>query len=204
MNAIVEWVRQIFILSVLSGIIINLMPSSKYEQYAKFICGLLIAVACISPFISFLSKGTSLDEIYDSIVSRQNIQELRSQLSYSINESDQTLVNEYEKTIAEDIDKRVLEAGLYPSKTNVTIDMDTQSKTYGAIQKIDMVVSTTKKSDADINISKVGVDKIVVGQTNSTDQGTKLQNPKIIQLKNDLSNFYNISLSNINISINGD
>lgn len=40
MEAVLSWVKQIFILSILSTVVTHLMPSAKYTKYASYICGL--------------------------------------------------------------------------------------------------------------------------------------------------------------------
>ena len=48
MEAVLSWVKQIFILSILSTVVTHLMPSAKYTKYASYICGLLIVMVAES------------------------------------------------------------------------------------------------------------------------------------------------------------
>ena len=210
MSSVIEWVKQIFVLSVISNIVIHLMPAPKYEQYAKFICGIIIAAACISPFISFLAKDDIFLDTYHAIVNYENIQELKTELKYSTDGNEQDVIKTYQDKIASDIDQKVLDDGLYPVSTQVDIDTDSGSSSYGRLQKIQLTVSTTKDTSSGtadssgVSIGQISVGKVTVGQTGEGSSSFSSSNPKVIQLKNDLADFYNLNISNINISINGE
>ena len=53
MEAVLSWVKQIFILSILSTVVTHLMPSAKYTKYASYICGLLIVIVYTAACGSF-------------------------------------------------------------------------------------------------------------------------------------------------------
>ena len=62
MEAVLSWVKQIFILSILSTVVTHLMPSAKYTKYASYICGLLIVMVCIQPLAAVFHGGISPDK----------------------------------------------------------------------------------------------------------------------------------------------
>ena len=68
MEAVLSWVKQIFILSILSTVVTHLMPSAKYTKYASYICGLLIVMVCIQPLAAVFHGGISPDKIYESVM----------------------------------------------------------------------------------------------------------------------------------------
>lgn len=207
MEGVISWVKQIFIVSILSNIILHMMPSEKYEQYAKFICGIVIALTCISPLISILNGDTIFTDAYQSIVNSQNIQDMKSELKYAETDQRDELIKTYEQKVASQIDEKTLEYGLYPSDTQVVIDSDPESENYGTIQQLNLVVSLTKEKEKGVTIEDVNIGKITIGDTDNaknTKSGKKTENNSVVELKDYLSSFYNLNLSNINININGD
>jgi hypothetical protein len=65
-------------------------------------------------------------------------------------------------------------------------------------------ISTHTADSTGIGVGQISVEKVTVGQTDQGDAGAATCNPKVLQLKNDLADFYNLNISNINISINGE
>lgn len=206
MDGVITWVKQIFILSIISNIIIHLMPSDKYTQYAKFICGIIIAFACISPLLSLINGNLTFADAYESIVNQQGVDDLKAQLKYTEKDQAGALIEEYKKEVIKKIEEKAIENKLYPSDTSIVLDTDPESENYGSIQQINMTVSTTKTQAEDIKIGKIEIGQVDIGASEdkkNKQSGTPKENSLVEQLRSELSSFYNLSLSNININSNG-
>ena len=100
MEAVLSWVKQIFILSILSTVVTHLMPSAKYTKYASYICGLLIVMVCIQPLAAVFHGGISLDKIYGSVMTYNQSTRLKQELTYREGDSAQSVMEAYEKETA--------------------------------------------------------------------------------------------------------
>lgn len=189
MEAIISWVKQIFILSILSNIITHLMPSPKYAKYASYICGLMIVMACIMPLANLFNKNISFDEIYSSITSYESMNRLKQELTYEDTDSAEAVIAEYENELAKEIDEKVLESGYYPAKTNVVIDSDSDSDNYGNIEKITLTVSSKKEAASSIYIENISVGDSKTAET--TDYSG---------LKNELAEMLHTTIAKIEIN----
>ena len=145
MEAVLSWVKQIFILSILSTVVTHLMPSAKYTKYASYICGLLIVMVCIQPLAAVFHGGISPDKIYESVMTYNQSNRLKQELTYREGDSAQSVMEAYEKETAKTVEEYVLENGYYPAKTTVTVDKDKDSKDYGKICAVSVVLSEKKE-----------------------------------------------------------
>lgn len=201
MNGIISWVKQIFVLSILSGLVIHLMPSSKYEQYIRFICGIVITAACITPFISLIAGENSVWDSYRSILNMQDVEELRQELKFSAGEGDEALLQQYEQAAVSVVEKKVLDLDLYPVKTDIVMDTDSESADYGAVQQLNLTVSLSKEGKQQ---DKIIVEKVQIAAAKKDQQGEEeglVIDPKVTELKNALAQDYQLSLSNVNIQV---
>lgn len=201
MNSIISWVKQIFVLSILSGLVVHLMPSSKYEQHVKFICGIVITAACIAPFISLISGGSNLWDTYRSVLNSQEVEELKRELQFNTSEGDEAVLEQYREATVSVIEEKVLNSGLYPVSTQVVIDTDSESTDYGAVQQLDLTVSLSREERTEV---KIAVEQIQIsgngGEGQRGDEQTIVE-PKVAELKTALAGDYQISLSNVRIRI---
>ena len=109
MEAVLSWVKQIFILSILSTVVTHLMPSAKYTKYASYICGLLIVMVCIQPLAAVFHGGISPDKIYESVMTYNQSNRLKQELTYREGDSAQSVMEAYEKETAKTVEEYVLE-----------------------------------------------------------------------------------------------
>lgn len=171
MNWILTWVKQIFAISILSGILTYMAPSQKYQRYLKFICAVLLTIVCVNPVLSFLDGRHSFDEVYAMVQSLGQTQELKNRMKFE-QDSQKVLLKQLEDAVVTQIETQVLRCGLHPEQTDVVIDWDEESATYGEIQKITVKVSD-KAGEKTAELMKV--------------------------LKQELSQYYEIHLGNVTI-----
>jgi stage III sporulation protein AF len=120
-----------------------------------------------------------------------------------------TIYKEYKEKIKEQITSLIKKQDLNPVSIEVEIIEDKESEDFGKISQVNVIAnhkknSTTKES----NTQKITIDKIIIEDINSEndneekDSGaSEILSVEETMLKNTLADFYNISLDNINISI---
>ena len=145
MEAVLSWVKQIFILSILSTVVTHLMPSAKYTKYASYICGLLIVMVCIQPLAAVFHGGISPDKIYESVMTYNQSNRLKQELTYREGDSAQSVMEAYEKETAKTVEEYVLENGYYPAKTTVTVVLSEKKEQQISVEQIVIGESTEEK-----------------------------------------------------------
>ena len=199
MESMLSWVKQIVIFYIFANFIIHVLPNGNYEKYIKFFIGLILIAVVISPITGFFKLDTLFEDIYNSAISSDSISEMQADLKYAEKSNYDNIAQPYKEDIIKNVEKIVTENYLYPVKTTVDFNMDSESETFGQIKDIQLQVS--KKYT---NENKVIIDKIKI-QTENSESSTKNDSNNnlsvaSITIKNSIADFYHISPDNVNIS----
>ena len=200
MQSIIIWGRQIFIVCIISNIFIRLVPSQKYEKYIKYICGIILLVICITPVLELFNSSFSFSQIYEKFQNGSSMKQLKNELKYT-STAGSAMLDSYIAKVEKDVDTFTLEEGLYPVSTQVIIDEDEQSDSFGNIQDMKLVVSMAKDSEDTYKNTKdnisIEIEKIRIKEKDVIKNDTVTQ--QISDLKRKLSEMYNISEDVIDI-----
>ena len=200
MQSIIIWGRQIFIVCIISNIFIRLVPSQKYEKYIKYICGIILLVICITPVLELFNSSFSFSQIYEKFQNGSSMKQLKNELKYT-STAGSAMLDSYIAKVEKDVDTFTLEEGLYPVSTQVIIDEDEQSDSFGNIQGMKLVVSMAKDSEDTYKNTKdnisIEIEKIRIKENDVIKDDTVTQ--QISDLKRKLSEMYNISEDVIDI-----
>lgn len=201
MQSIIIWGRQIFIVCIISNIFIRLVPSQKYEKYIKYICGIILLVICITPVLELFNSSFSFSQIYEKFQNGSSMKQLKNELKYT-STAGSAMLDSYIAKVEKDVDTFTLEEGLYPVSTQVIIDEDEQSDSFGNIQDMKLVVSMAKDSEDTYKNTKdnisIEIEKIRIKEKDVIKDDTVTQ--QISDLKRKLSEMYNISKDVIDIA----
>lgn len=201
MQSIIIWGRQIFIVCIISNIFIRLVPSQKYEKYIKYICGIILLVICITPVLELFNSSFSFSQIYEKFQNGSSMKQLKNELKYT-STAGSAMLDSYIAKVEKDVDTFILEEGLYPVSTQVIIDEDEQSDSFGNIKDMKLVVSMAKDSEDTYKNTKdnisIEIEKIRIKEKDVIKNDIVTQ--KISDLKRKLSEMYNISEDVIDIA----
>jgi stage III sporulation protein AF len=121
-------------------------------------------------------------------------------------EQKDVVFNDYEEKVKKQVEELLLSQGIYLESFEVTIDRDADSKTFGEIQYMDITASI-EYNEVEEKENRLQIDEIDIAQIEirevEEDAKEALPSPQEINLKNELSDFYNIEQGNINITIQG-
>ena len=200
MQSIIIWGRQIFIVCIISNIFIRLVPSQKYEKYIKYICGIILLVICITPVLELFNSSFSFSQIYEKFQNGSSMKQLKNELKYT-STAGSAMLDSYIAKVEKDVDTFTLEEGLYPVSTQVIIDEDEQSDSFGNIQDMKLGGSMAKDSEDTYKNTKdnisIEIEKIRIKEKDVIKDDTVTQ--QISDLKRKLSEMYNISEDVIDI-----
>ena len=157
MEAVLSWVKQIFILSILSTVVTHLMPSAKYTKYASYICGLLIVMVCIQPLAAVFTEAFHRIKFYESVMTYNQSNWLKQELTYRKGIL-HSLSWKPMKRNGKNRGRICTGKRLLPCKTTVTVEKDKDSKDYGKICAVSVVLSEKKEQ-------QISVEQIVIGES---------------------------------------
>lgn len=196
MSSILTWVKQIVIFYIFSNFIIHVLPSGNYQKYVKFFVGIILIAIVLNPLVGMFKLDTLFEDLYNSAVSSNSLNEMRVDLKYAEQSKFDAITEPYKEEIIKNVEKIVMDNHLYPVRSNVVFNMDSESESFGQIQAINLQVSKKYTSD-----SKIVIDKIKIEVENSESNSKKTNNLSVdsLNIQNSIAEFYNISPSNVNI-----
>ncbi len=202
---IYSWIRNIVIFMMINTIIMNLLGNKSYKKYVSIASGLILVLIVISPLVKLLNLQGNLDYFLESHSFAMDTSDFKNQLNQVQADQSEKITTEYKEQIKGQIKEILAKDKLNLEDCNIGLDMDSESKTYGQIQKISLKATTEESREANggtLIIDEVRIDPIHLGEEEEKDS-RELPSPLEISIKNKLSDFYNIEQGNINISIQG-
>lgn len=116
---IYNWMKNIVIYLILSGIVINVTPNSNYKKYIDFLSGLIVIIILAEPLTYIFNLGGGdINQIYDDLNSFVEENKLSSQ------ESGVERVDYYGMSLNESIMSYLNALGYEVSQVSVITDSD--------------------------------------------------------------------------------
>lgn len=201
-----SWIKNIVIYMLLNTIIMNLLGNKSYKKYVSIVSGMILVLIVISPLMKLMKLDENLDYYLGSNDFAIEASEFKKDLSRIEEEQRTAIFAEYEGKIRQQTEELLLEEGVYLESFHISVDQDIGSAGFGEITRMDITAAMDDKSGQEstdrLQIDKIEIMRITIGdQAENTDESPP--SPMEINIKNKLSDFYNIEQDNINISIQG-
>lgn len=196
-----KYIQSIATIIIFTTFVNLIVPDGGFKKYIKMVLGLIIIITILSPINALVFKNKPN---YDDILKRyeMDIENKTMQVqsgAYLAMQKDMILDAYKEKLIpqmTEIIEKGSLAKVDY---LEVTLDENIDSKTFGLIKAIDIIVSEQK---AESNKKRIIIPKIKVGTKINQNYSTVTNEGQIEKtIKTCLIDFYNLSDVNINITV---
>lgn len=205
MNEIYSWVKSIIIFMVLTTILSNLLGKSTYKKYVNLVTGIILVILVVSPLLKLFQIDEALDYFYSLNTLSSEAKDMNSRLIESEDGQMSTIVKQYKEEIKSQVEKILKGQKLYLTAIKINLDEDTKSSSFGTIKTMDVKASYVRQNTKEegTGVETVQIDPIKIGdKEESEDKGEKVTlSPSEINVKNLLSDFYNMNPDNINISI---
>jgi stage III sporulation protein AF len=205
MDEIYTWIKNIVVYMIMNTIIMNLLGNKSYKKYISIVSGMILVLIVVSPLMKFMELDENLDyylQINDFAIETS---EFKNDLNRMEEEQSDAIFAEYQDKIKLQVKNLLLEEAVYLESFDLTIDKNTKSKTFGEIIHMDITANIEQSEEEDgedyLQIDEIEIGRISMGEEENTSE--KLPSPTEINIKNKLSDFYNIEQGNINISIQG-
>lgn len=206
MNEIYIWIKNIVIYMILNTIIMNLLGNKSYKKYVSIVSGMILVLVVISPLMKFMNLEDKLDLFLKSNDFAIETSDFKNDLNRMEEEQSKIIFAEYEKKIELQVDKLLASENIVLEGFEVRINKDPNSTEFGEIMSMDIsAVEGEKKQEYEGRIPLI--EKVEIARISLNEEKEevikKVPSPMEINLKNKLSDFYNIEQGNINISIQG-
>lgn len=192
-----DWIKNIAFYIILVTTILNVLPEKKYQKYLKLLIGVLMIILIMSPVLQYLKIDKSLDLSFIKESYEQEMKDVEKNTDTYYTSQNSRLKEMYEDEIKSGIESLLQTHSLHLTDLTIQYNDDTESDYFGNIEKINVNASTddTDISKIDIKIDKISPERDSITDSNSQDSALE------IQIKNEIENFYNIPIANININI---
>jgi stage III sporulation protein AF len=205
MGEIYSWVKNIIIFLVLTTIISNLLGKSNYKKYINLVIGIILVILVISPLLKLFKLGDTLDYFFSINILSTQAKDINGKLIEMEEGQMSAIIKEYKEDIKEQVSKLLKGQDLFLVSIEITVDEKEGSETFGCLEYLNVTASEirqdTEKSSSEIE--KVNIDSIEIGEEKEDNSNSEngILSPSEINVKNLLSDFYNMNPDNINISI---
>ena len=200
------WAEGVIVSVIVASIIEMILPEGSSKKYIKVVIGIYILFVIVTPIInSFSNKSLEVSQIFDF----ENKEEYKMVSSNNLEEKNiMNIKNMYEMNLKSDIKNKIQNKGYIVE--NVSIDISDDEKY--AINKIEVKISgkqeekvNDKKKEKEVitivnNIEKVKIDLSKNKSETQEEKVYKISEKEATNLKEYLSNNYDVSVKNIQIN----
>ncbi len=205
---IYSWIRNIVIYMIINTIIMNLLGNKSYKKYVSIVSGMILVLIVISPLMKLMKLEENLDYFLQSNDFAIESSDFKNELYQMEEKQSSAIFTEYKERIKVQVEGLLQEENVYLESFDITIDRQADSATFGEILKMDIKAYVKQseqegsKSKKRLQIDEIEISEIAIGKQ-EIEASKILPSPMEINIKNKLSDFYNIEQGNINISIQG-
>lgn len=208
-----SWAEQIIVAVIIATLIEMILPNGNNKKYIKAVIGVYILFTIISPIFSD-KVNLNFDQFdYDQYF--KNTQSYQTMSDSLISYNDQSTEEIYQINLEQDMKQKLKQKGYLTQKITINIELK-QGKNYGQIKQIDLRLSKIEEDDDEKNdeISNINIntiEKVNIGNyvTNTTSDDSnenktseKLSSKEEKQIKEYLSEVYDVKTKNIRINEN--
>lgn len=199
-----EWVLNISLFLIVISFIEQILPRSHFQKYIKFFMGFLLMIILITPLQNWLTSKDPLSiPIFDKSLEIEKKSILQNSINYK-EKQQKWIVETYKENLKQQIGQ------LFENKQSFTISdiqikiiEDINNSKFGEILQIQMniFINTIPKKK---KFNHIYIEKIRISQKSKEPDYTVVDNEELLlikDIKNTLSNFYNMSDDNIYITI---
>ncbi|MGF7143440.1 stage III sporulation protein AF [Anaerotaenia torta] len=202
MATIYQWIRNIVVYMMLNTIIMNLLGDKSYKKYVGIVSGMILVLIILSPLMNYMDLGDMLDYYLQANDFAVEASEFKSDLRRMEETQTDAIFAEYKERIRQQIEGILAEEKVKLLKADITIDREPTSPTFGEIMEMS-ITARKEKEEEEGNTGRLAIDQIEISPISIGEQekAKKPPSPLEINIKNRLSDFYNMEQVNINITI---
>jgi len=196
MAFLANYIRNIAVFMIFASFVTIICPSKKFEQYINLVLGIIMIFVVAAPLAGII---TSITGSSGNILRDMHINYDRAVLARQIADADQAgrdaIIAEYRSALTEQL-RRVVDTHGTFSLQDAYFDIDVDEN-FGKILSIHAVLTTrTVGRQPLISIDPVRIE-IGIGTRGLPASSDATESPQILTLKNAISDFYNLDMSNI-------
>lgn len=136
MEGVYRWIQNIVYYLIFVTMILNLLPSGKYEKYLKLFTGCILILLVIQPVTGGLRLEEQISGLFNSLSFENDVGEITKDLDGMEEKRLNTLVSRYEKAAGEDVARLAGLNGYEAQEVLVRITGDKDSPDFGKVEHV--------------------------------------------------------------------
>lgn len=181
-------IRKIIVFSLVSFVILELTPKEEYKKYINLFVGMVLVLLIFSPICKLMNAKTDFGEIMDKNVMKNETKDVEMYFTEFDQMRVEAVVSEYKNEIIQNIISIIESEQMAANSVDVKLNTDADSSDFLTVEEVNVLIAK-KYEDDSIKIREIVLEK----QENT-------ESVEIINIKNKISQFYNVEMSNININ----
>lgn len=185
------WVNQIIIAVIIAVVFELILPNGKNKKYIKMIINLYVLFAILNPIISKITnqKFSNLNEFdYSQYFSNT------TQASSTV-DTNYIIESTYEKSLKEDIQKKLQSEGYKASSISININKDKNDEKYGSITKITIAIQDNKEKEN----SNITIEDVTISSNSTSSSKEKIRKTDSNKIKKFIAEEYQINQEDIEV-----
>ena len=207
MLALVDWfsdyIRNIAVVVLFITFVGMIVPSGKYAGYLKLVSGFVLMFVMLSPLVGLLGLGRGVG-LVASVPAFSEIAHGHGQAQNPQQLAHQAMVSQLVTLVEQHVRQLVSEHGLQPVSVGVNAHLaDTDTLVVSGLH-VQLKVPAEEEPQQQDNAAGLGIAPVVIERvviTGRTQQVAELSDERVTQLQTALSQFYNLAMAHIHISI---
>lgn len=181
-------IRKVIVFSLISFVILELTPKEEYKKYINLFVGMVLILLIFSPICRFLNSKTDFTKTMEKYTLKDEARDMEMYFTEFDEMHAQAVVSEYRDEIVKNIIAIIEEEQMAANSVEVKLNTDAESTEFLAVLEVDLGISK-KYEDDSVKIREIVLEK----QENA-------ESIQVINIKNKISQFYNVEMDNININ----
>ncbi|MBQ9765723.1 MAG: stage III sporulation protein AF [Lachnospiraceae bacterium] len=195
-EGILSWVFNIAVYLILITLVLQLLPE-RFKKYFNFYTGILLMLIIINPITKLLKLDTSIVSQFEKAAMQFELDEISGEIKMTEGIMEEILIDEYNQIIKSGVTEIIKEYGYTLNDLEVEWRLDEEDDAYGSIGGMNVIL---REKRTGMSSSKtVEINPVVIGD--KTPELTEYEKAQIVEIKNKLAGFYNLSEAHIIITI---
>ena len=141
MDGILQWVKNIAFFLILSGLVYQILPDSRFKKYVRFFMGLVLTLMVLSPLLNLWNLENVLVQAAETFSLDRSRLELQAELENGVGEQAAGIQREYQGMILEKVTGIVAEKGYFVQDFSAELNLDPESEDVGKILMMEVILS---------------------------------------------------------------
>ena len=141
MDGILQWVKNIAFFLILSGLVYQILPDSRFKKYVRFFMGLVLTLMVLSPLLNLWNLEDVLVQAAETFSLDRSRIELQAELENGVGEQEAGIQHEYQGMILEKVTGIVADKGYFVRDFSAELNLDSESEDVGKILMMEVILS---------------------------------------------------------------